>query len=98
VVGEIIGSNSRASLCTNSEIALEENILSKWHEKGALYSESAGSIIHSKIDRKRYEINIIGKNIHKERRTIHPTFTTRILSSSYRTFALNSGQNSDYIQ
>jgi hypothetical protein len=43
-----------------SELALEENVLSKWHEKGALYDESTGSKIHSEIDRKRYEIKITG--------------------------------------
>jgi hypothetical protein len=32
------------------------------------------------------------KHIRKERSTIHPTATTRIFSSSYRTFALNFGQ------
>jgi hypothetical protein len=91
-VGEITGSNSGAPLWTNSDLALEENILSKWREQGALYSESAGSIIHSEIDRKRYEMKITWKHIHKERSTIHPIVTTRIVSSSYRTFALNSGQ------
>jgi hypothetical protein len=93
VVGEITGSNSGASLWMNSELALEENVLSKWREQGALYNESAGSIIHSEIDRKRYEIKITGKHIRKERSTIHPTITTRIFSSNHRTFALNSGQN-----
>jgi hypothetical protein len=92
VVGEIIGNNSGASLWMNSKLDLEENILSKWHEKGALYNESPGSIICSEIDRKRYEIKIKGNHLRKEINTIHPTFTTRILSSSYRTFALNSGQ------
>jgi len=97
-VGEITGSNSGASLWTNSELALEENVLSKWRKQGAFYSESTGSIICSEIDRKRYEIKIIGKHICKERSTIHTIVTTRILSSSYKTFALNSSQNSDYIQ
>jgi hypothetical protein len=92
-VGEITGSNSGAPLWMNSELTLEENILSKWHEQGALYNESIGSIIHSKIDRKKYEIKITRKNIRKERSTIHPTITTRIFSSNHRTFALNSGQN-----
>jgi hypothetical protein len=32
------------------------------------------------------------KHIHKERGTIHLTATTRIFSSSYRTFALSFGQ------
>jgi hypothetical protein len=94
-VGEITGSNSGSSLWTNPELALEENVLSKWREQGVLYIESTGSIIHS---RKRCEINITKNHIHKERSTIHPTITTRIFSSTYRTFALNSGQNSDYIQ
>jgi hypothetical protein len=56
-------SDTEASLWTNSELSLEENVLSKWCEQGALYNESAGSIIHSEIDRKRYEINITGKTI-----------------------------------
>ena len=76
----------------NSELALEENVLSKWLEQGVLYSESKGSIIHSEVDRKRYEINITGNHISKEISTIHPTITTRIFSSSHGTFALNSGQ------
>jgi hypothetical protein len=95
-VGEITGSNSRAPLQVNSELALEENVLSKWHRKGALCSESAGSKIHSEIDSKIYEIKMTGKHILKERGTIHPTITTRIFSSSHRTFALNFGQNSYY--
>jgi hypothetical protein len=98
VAGEITGSNSGVSLWTNSELALEGNVLSKWHKQGTLYNKYRGSIIHSKIDRNRYEIKIIGNNIRKERITIHPTITTRILLSSYRTFALNFDQNSDYIQ
>jgi hypothetical protein len=59
VVGENTGSNSGALLWENSELALEENILSKWHGQGVSYSESAGSIIHSEIDRKRYNRNIL---------------------------------------
>jgi hypothetical protein len=98
VSGEITGSNSIVALWMNSELDLEENVLSKWHKQGAFYSESTGSIIHSEIDRKRYEIKITGKHIHKERSTIHPIVTTRIFSSSHRTFALNSSQNSNYIQ
>jgi hypothetical protein len=39
----------------NSELALEENVLSKWREQGALRSESTGSKIRSEIDRKIYE-------------------------------------------
>jgi hypothetical protein len=73
----------------NSELALKENIFSKWREQGALYKESTGSIIRSEIDRKRYEIKITGNHICKERNTIHPTITTRIFSSSHRNFALN---------
>jgi hypothetical protein len=53
---KIEGANSRASLWTNSELAREENALSKWREQGAQYIESAGSKIHSKIDDMRYEI------------------------------------------
>jgi hypothetical protein len=55
-MGEIMGSNLRASLWMNSELALEENVLSKWREQGALYNEYVGSIIHSEVDRKRYEV------------------------------------------
>jgi hypothetical protein len=58
VAVEITGSNSGAPLWMNSELALEENILSKWREQEALYNESASSIIRSKIDKKRYEIKI----------------------------------------
>ena len=50
----------------NLELALEENILSKWHEQGALYSESTGSKFHSEIDRKRYEINMKGSTYVKK--------------------------------
>jgi len=39
-------------LRVNSELALEENILSKWREQGVLYNESVGSKIHSEIDKK----------------------------------------------
>jgi hypothetical protein len=92
VAREIIGSNSGAPLWANSNLSLEENVLSKWHEQGAMCSESKGSKIRSKIDNKIYEINMIGKHIHKERDTIHPTITTRIFSSSHRTFALNFDQ------
>jgi len=60
VAGEIIGSNSRASMRTNSKLALEDNVLSKWHEQGALCSESTGLKIHSEIDSKIYEIKITG--------------------------------------
>ena len=93
MVGEIIGSNLGVSRWMNLELALEEDVLSKRRKQGALYNEFAGSIIRSEIDRKRYEIKIIGKHILKERNTIHPTITTRIFSSNHRTFALNSGQN-----
>jgi hypothetical protein len=34
---------------------LEENMLSKWHEQGALRNKSTGLKIRSKLDRKRYE-------------------------------------------
>jgi hypothetical protein len=53
---KIEGENSRALLWTNSELAREENTLSKWHEQGAQYNESIGSKIYSKIDDMRYEI------------------------------------------
>ena len=37
----------------NSELDLEENVLSKWREQGALRNESIGFKLHSEIDRKR---------------------------------------------
>ena len=71
---------------------LEENVLSKWREQGALCSESAGSKIRSEIDSVRYEIKGNRKHIRKERDTIHLTITTRIFSSNHKNFALNFGQ------
>jgi hypothetical protein len=66
VAGEIIGSDSGASLWTNSELALEENVLSKWHEQGALYRKSTGLKIRSEIDSTRYEIKITGNTYAKK--------------------------------
>jgi hypothetical protein len=65
VAGEITGSNLGVSLWANSELDLEENVLSKWCEQGAPYNESAGSKIRFEIDSKRYEINITGKTYTK---------------------------------
>jgi hypothetical protein len=48
--------NSRVSLWMNSELAREENALSKWRKQGAQYNEFAGSKIRSKIEDLRYEI------------------------------------------
>jgi hypothetical protein len=46
-------------------VSFRGKFLSKWCEQGAVYNESTGSIIHSEIDRKRYEIKITGKHIRK---------------------------------
>jgi hypothetical protein len=66
VAEENTGSNSRAPLRANSELALEEIVLSKWREQGALYSESTGSKIHSEIDSKRYGIKVTGNTYAKK--------------------------------
>jgi hypothetical protein len=50
------GENSRAPLWMNSELAQEENTLSKWRKQGAQYNESTGLKICSKIDDMRYGI------------------------------------------
>jgi hypothetical protein len=66
VAGENTGSNLGTALWTNSKLALEDNVLSKWHEQGALYNESACSKFCSEIDSTRYEIKIIGNTYTKK--------------------------------
>jgi hypothetical protein len=50
------GANSREPLWTNSELAREENTLSKWREQGAKYNKSTSLKFRFKVNDMRYGI------------------------------------------